>query len=125
MIKETEEADKPIIKEEDKKLKKLKKKQENDGEKSKSRKRKDRDDEYTVERIEDMRIKKGNREFLVAWKGYGKEDMTWEPEDNLTHAKELKNEFFDRNKLLCRECGYQARSQSGMRSHTRKNHKES
>ncbi|KAG7087585.1 hypothetical protein E1B28_013539 [Marasmius oreades] len=43
------------------------------------------EEQYVIERIGDMRIRKNGRqrEFLVFWEGYGDEDATWEPESRL------------------------------------------
>ena len=38
---------------------------------------------YEVEEIENTRMRKKKREFLVKWKGYDKSENTWEPEENL------------------------------------------
>lgn len=48
-------------------------------------KKKDMEDgEFVVSRILEVRFPKGKpREFLIRWKGWGEDDDTWEPEDNL------------------------------------------
>ncbi|KAM8972631.1 olfactory receptor 1468-like [Pelodytes ibericus] len=42
-------------------------------------------DEFEVEEILDSRIRYGRLEYLIHWKVYGPEEMTWEPETNI-HA---------------------------------------
>jgi hypothetical protein len=37
---------------------------------------------YEVECILDQRIRKGKQQYLVHWKGYPKEEATWEPIEN-------------------------------------------
>ncbi|CAG9943824.1 unnamed protein product [Clonostachys rosea f. rosea IK726] len=51
---------------------------------------------FVVEKILGHMVdKKGNIRFQVKWEGYdSKKDLTWEPEDNLTEATEVLQEYF-------------------------------
>ena len=54
----------------------------------------DDDEEYEVEEILNKRIKKGQIEYLVKWKGWDlPEHNTWEHRDNLENSKELITEY--------------------------------
>jgi hypothetical protein len=45
--------------------------------------------EYVAEEIKDSRRRRGNLQYLVHWKGYPREDDTWEPAANTAHSHEF------------------------------------
>ncbi|OAV87251.1 hypothetical protein PTTG_29513 [Puccinia triticina 1-1 BBBD Race 1] len=49
--------------------------------------------EWEVGEILDCRRRQRKMEYLVASKGYGAEENSWEPADNLKHCQELKDKF--------------------------------
>jgi len=55
--------------------------------------------EYVVEEVRDSRRRHGKLQYLVHWKGYPREEDTWEPEENVVHAKKKVEEFHHRNLL--------------------------
>ncbi|ODM89351.1 Chromobox protein 5 [Orchesella cincta] len=58
----------------------------------------EKEEEYEVEKLLEVRTRRGVREFLVKWKGFSKAKSTWEPESNLKASKELINEFLAKEK---------------------------
>ncbi|QRW21868.1 Retrotransposable element Tf2 protein [Rhizoctonia solani] len=53
----------------------------------------DREEEYKVEGVTDMEKRDGKWFFRVKWKGYGSEENTWEPRENLKNAKKILKKF--------------------------------
>eukprot|EP01068_Selenidium_serpulae_P017332 Selendium_serpulae@DN6371_c1_g1_i7.p1 len=51
-------------------------------------KAKTEDDVYTMDDVMDYRKSRGKDLFLVAWKGYPKEEATWEPAANIFDPSE-------------------------------------
>ncbi|KAH9473218.1 hypothetical protein Pst134EA_033220 [Puccinia striiformis f. sp. tritici] len=51
------------------------------------------EDEWEVGEILNCRKKRKKKEYLIAWKGYGPEANSWEPETNLSNSEELLDEF--------------------------------
>jgi len=66
----------------------------------------EQEEEYVVEKIIKKRIAKGGKvEYYLKWVGYGEDDNTWEPKDNLDcpeliekFEKDLKEESKDEEK---------------------------
>jgi len=55
------------------------------------------EEEYTVEKILDKRIRGGKTEYLIKWEGYPDSENTWEPEDNLD-CPDLISAFEEKSK---------------------------
>ncbi|KAM3172150.1 hypothetical protein ACTXT7_015148 [Hymenolepis weldensis] len=56
------------------------------------------DTEWEVEKILDVRVRDGIKEYLLKWVGYDESESTWEPQEYLSCNKLLR-EFEKRNKL--------------------------
>ncbi|GLB40094.1 putative chromo (CHRromatin Organisation MOdifier) domain containing protein [Lyophyllum shimeji] len=48
---------------------------------------------FDIEDILDSRIFRRKLQYKVKWKGYGYEDASWEPVENVAHARDLVREF--------------------------------
>jgi len=53
--------------------------------------------EYEVEEILDSKIVRKKLLYYVHWKGYGPEERTWEPAENLTHTDDTIAAYHQRH----------------------------
>ena len=74
-------------------------KEAKDKELAEIRRRAEEEGDYEVSKILSNRKVRGKNEFLVRWKGYGPEDDTWEPEENLECQKLIHKFLEDSEKL--------------------------
>ena len=50
-------------------------------------------EEYEVQEILDCRRRRNKWEYLVSWKGYGPNENSWEPRENVENAQDKINQF--------------------------------
>ena len=55
--------------------------------------------EFVIEKILDLRIRNGRRKFLVRWEGYTADQDEWLDINELHHAKDLLNDFYQKYKI--------------------------
>src|SRR3954471_21128187 len=53
----------------------------------------DNEEEWEISEILDSKIIRGKLHYFVDWKGYGPEERSWEPAENMTHASEALDNF--------------------------------
>lgn len=58
------------------------------------------DTQYEIEKILAQRTVKGKLEYRIKWVGYGYEDSSWEPFENIKHCKNKIKEFEDKYQAI-------------------------
>ena len=73
-------------------------KQNKNNQKKNNNKNQEIEIEYEVEKIKDKRIINDKIEYLIKWKGYSDFENTWEPIENMSNAKEIIEEYEEKEK---------------------------
>lgn len=71
-------------------------------------------EEYEVEKILDVKKLRGKTHYLVKWKGFHDHDNTWEPKENLGHAKALVSQFLKSSEMISNDSGKKLRHFGGV-----------
>ncbi len=74
--------------------------------------------ELEVQQVVGIRRNRGSTEYKIRWKGYSADADTWEPKENLSCERLIK-EFHNREGTRCRDCGFLALSQNGLKTHVK------
>jgi hypothetical protein len=79
--------------------------------------RSEEESDYEVDHIVDKRRTRSELEYRVRWKGYGAEDDTWEPLENLDNGRAKIKKFEKKLKTAQARSQASARGRSGRGSH--------
>ena len=53
---------------------------------------------WLVEQILEKKVQGGKAYYLVKWQGYGKEEATWEPLENVMYVKDMVDSYEEKLK---------------------------
>ena len=57
------------------------------------------EEEWEIEAIIGHRGSGSRKQYKIKWKGFGDNEITWEPERNITNSDELLQAYKDRHQL--------------------------
>jgi len=79
--------------------------------------------EYEVEEVLAHKYKDGQLFYSIKWRGFPREQNTWEPEENCIHARDKISEYRQKCPHRCFDCGYLPTTKNGLRNHRKTVHK--
>ncbi|KAM3727343.1 M-phase phosphoprotein [Dirofilaria immitis] len=82
------------------------------------------DDEFEVDRILSVAVMNGKVKYQVRWKGYGSDEDSWEPEQNLATARLILDDYIANHKDEVKKVQDTILAQKKLRKRRRKGYKK-
>ncbi|MCP9264968.1 BMA-CEC-3 [Dirofilaria immitis] len=105
-------------------MKQIETKKNEDEEKDNDEDEKLDDDEFEVDRILSVAVMNGKVKYQVRWKGYGSDEDSWEPEQNLATARLILDDYIANHKDEVKKVQDTILAQKKLRKRRRKGYKK-